>query len=330
MTPNETPKENSQPIFAIEENKVLDTQNLNPVRVSHSNYFGKFDFNTNSFPRKEKFLSNTYIGKSSISGYGAFASKDIDVGELIEECPALLLDTTFQKNKDWVLQRYGMTWDCNCEICRINGKTIALFGGNGLFYNHSEKPNAYLVQDYHLKLYRFYALSSIKKDEEITWYYGAGYAERLRNEKNNPNANNVPEGMQDAINSIKLGYQVYSQPNTGVSSNCPCKNRKKAVQNKTTDAVEVVAIKENVTFWEAAEASTKRYEERIKNGENVPVFRLTDIQSSNITMKDDDVAVIFDAIDNNNLQQSFNESNGSENTTPVFRSMVVPEKILND
>jgi len=341
MTPNETPKENSKPIFTTEENKVLDTQNLNPVRFSHSNYIGKFDFNTNSFARKEKFLSNTYIGKSNLSGYGVFASKDIDVGEIIEECPAVLLDTTFQKNQDWVLQRYGMTWDCNCEVCRVNGKTIAIFGGNGLFYNHSEKPNAYIVQDYHLKLYRFYALSPIKKDDEITWYYGMGYAERLRNEKNNPNANVVPEGMQDAINSIKLGHQVYSQPNAGVSPDCPCKNKKKAVQtsstgcsrNKTSDtveAVEVVATKDNVSFWEAAEASTKRYEERIKNGEIVPVVKLTDIQSSVVTINDDDDAVTSDVIDINNLQQSFNQTDSSENTTPVFRSMVVPEKILND
>ena len=52
--------------------------------------------------------------------------------------------------------------------------------GNFVCYNHSIQPNAYYTQDDYFKLLRMYAYKDIEKDEEITWYYSAGYSHYLR------------------------------------------------------------------------------------------------------------------------------------------------------
>jgi hypothetical protein len=202
MTPNqETPKSDADPIFSQENMKsregdmppVVNTQGI-PVRQSHSYYKGMFDHTTNSFARKERFINRTYAGKSQIDGYGVFAKEDIKAGEIIEECQAVLLDTTFPKNKDWVLGRYCMTWIANSEIDRVHGPTMSMMLGHGMIYNHSETPNSYVVQDTFMKVFTFYALTDIPKGTEITWYYGLGYAERLRNEGHITHSKFFPDG----------------------------------------------------------------------------------------------------------------------------------------
>lgn len=155
-------------------------------KKNHSTYMGGFDKIENKYARKEKLeKANTYIGQSPISGYGVFAGEDIKSGDLIEEIPVVILDSTFKENKDWVLQRYAFTWSCSCDICSKNGQSMCIPMGNGVCYNHADIPNAYYVQDTVMKLLRFYAFRDIKKDEEITWYYGDGYAQKLRDEKMN-------------------------------------------------------------------------------------------------------------------------------------------------
>jgi len=202
MTPNETPPSSDTPPVFSQENlqpqdgdmsPVTNKQGI-PVRTSHSYYKGMFDHNTNSFARKERFINRTYAAKSEIDGYGVFAKEDIKAGEIIEECQAVLLDTTFPKNKDWVLGRYCMTWVANSEIDRTHGPTMALMLGHGMIYNHSEIPNAYVVQDSYMKTFNFYALTDIPKGTEITWYYGIGYAQRLRSEGKITHSKFFPDG----------------------------------------------------------------------------------------------------------------------------------------
>ena len=172
-----------------------------PIRKSHSYYAGMFDAKNRRFAYKDTFApSKGIVKKSNISGYGVFAIEDIKAGDMIEECPAVLLDSTFSQNKDWVLNRYAFTWHANGEIDRVNGSTMALVLGNGMLYNHDDLPNAYFVQDAYLKVFRLYAISNIKTGDEITWYYGEGYANRLREERTMTSDHHIPEGYKEGSN----------------------------------------------------------------------------------------------------------------------------------
>jgi len=224
MTPNETPPsegENRQPVFSPEnlkskpdDMKPITNKEGIPVRKSHSYYQGMFDYNTNTFARKERFINRTYAGKSGVHGYGVFAKEDIKAGEIIEECQAVLLDTTFPNNKDWVLGRYCMTWLANSEIDKTYGPTMAMMLGHGMIYNHSEKPNAYVVQDTYMKVFTFYALTDIPKGTEISWYYGVGYAQRLKEEGKITHSRGVPDGLSNIPSGSANNLSGYAVPAT--------------------------------------------------------------------------------------------------------------------
>jgi hypothetical protein len=202
---NTVPQPNDEPVFRQElfiprqndEVKAKEyDQNGNLIRKNHSYFIGAYDKESRKFVVKEQLeRTKSYISKSPISGYGVFAKEDIKSGEIIEECPVVILDGTHSNNTDWVLNRYAFTWGCSCEICRTNGQSMCFPMGNGMVYNHADSPNAYYIQDSFYRLFRFYAFRDIKKDEEITWYYGPGYSERLKNEKKMTAPGIIPEGI---------------------------------------------------------------------------------------------------------------------------------------
>jgi hypothetical protein len=80
---------------------------------------------------------------------------------------------------------------------------MALVLGNGMIYNHSEKPNSYWNQDTALKYYSLHALTDINKDEEITWYYGAGYSMRLKMESAMTFERGTPEGWPPSGKNLR-------------------------------------------------------------------------------------------------------------------------------
>lgn len=175
-----------------------------PIRTNHSYFIGAFDKANNKFVVKDKLEEpKCYVARSPISGYGVFAKEDIKSGEMIEECPVVILDGTHNNNADWVLNRYAFTWSCTCDICVKNGQSMCIPMGNGMVYNHSDEPNAYYVQDSFFRIFRFYAFKDIKKDEEITWYYGNGYSLRLQKEKTLAPFGMPPEGVAANISNQK-------------------------------------------------------------------------------------------------------------------------------
>ena len=125
-----------------------------------------------------------YVAKSPIHGLGCFAKTNIYSGQFIEEVSAVILDTTTKRNKDWVITRYLFTWPCenNDPICNEHGPTFFVPTGNAMIYNHSDTPNSYWIYDKAMKRLFMAALRDISENEELTWYYGHGYAERLRND----------------------------------------------------------------------------------------------------------------------------------------------------
>ena len=164
-----------------------------------------------------RFIENLgYVGHSKIHGLGCFAKNDIISGQFIEEVSAIILDTTTRSNTDYVITRYLFTWPCeqNDAICTQHGPTFFIPTGNAMLYNHSDNPNAYWIYDKAMKRLFISSLRDIAKGEEITWYYGHGYAERLK-------ADPTGEGQ-----SMKPNPQ-----NKGCSS---CEERKQTQQTQQT------------------------------------------------------------------------------------------------
>lgn len=96
------------------------------------------------------------IRPSPIHGYGVFADEDIAADAVIEECPALTLQTQEE------LRNYTFNVDSK------NGLLL----GYGSLYNHSNSPNAAYAYSPQHNTMVFTARKPIKKDEEILIYYG--------------------------------------------------------------------------------------------------------------------------------------------------------------
>ncbi|OGM13447.1 hypothetical protein A3D84_01845 [Candidatus Woesebacteria bacterium RIFCSPHIGHO2_02_FULL_42_20] len=112
-----------------------------------------------------------FIAKSKIpkAGLGVFASEIIESGEVIEECPTLVLPRKdYPLVKKTVIRNYHFMW----------GKsTSAICFGYGSFYNHSYKPNATYKKNIKEQTIEFLALRDIDKGEEITVNYNYGKPE---------------------------------------------------------------------------------------------------------------------------------------------------------
>ena len=106
-----------------------------------------------------------YVGVSPIHGKGVFAARDINKGEVIGEYASRKTKQTSLQNKYVV------------EIFDEHGQFVEYrLGTNNLkFVNHSPDPNLDMGGD-DLKLV---ALRDIKKDEELTWYYGDEFEEDI-------------------------------------------------------------------------------------------------------------------------------------------------------
>ena len=175
------------PLQPVIEASIPPKPNNQGVPSSYAGYPGLFYTDPITKVSKKSVTSRfietlSYVGQSKIHGLGAFAKVNIPSGQLIEEVSAIILDTTTKYNKDYVITRYLFTWPCdhNDPICDEHGSTFMVPTGNAMIYNHSDNPNSYWIYDKAMKRLFFSALRDIAEGEELTWYYGHGYAERLR------------------------------------------------------------------------------------------------------------------------------------------------------
>lgn len=99
------------------------------------------------------------LKKSSIAGYGVYASKSFKKGEIIEECPVLFI------NKPSTTPYYNYVFSSS------DTENFFLPLGYGCLYNHAGLPNATWDYDEHNKLLIFSALKNLHKGEEIFIYY---------------------------------------------------------------------------------------------------------------------------------------------------------------
>jgi len=98
--------------------------------------------------------------KACFGDFGVFASKDIQEGEIIEECPVALRDHYDEKEDhfSYVVSDHGEQY------------VVTAFG-LGSLYNHKNIPNANWYFDTIEKILVIYALTDIKTNEEICINY---------------------------------------------------------------------------------------------------------------------------------------------------------------
>jgi len=110
---------------------------------------------------------NIEIRKSPIQGWGVFAKEDIKKGELLEEVPFLTLPLDPSEASSLFID-YRFNYPSGVE--KWIKQTIPF--GFACLYNHSDKSNAWWYTDLENEVFFFVAIKEIKKDEEITTYYG--------------------------------------------------------------------------------------------------------------------------------------------------------------
>lgn len=104
------------------------------------------------------------VRPSANIGYGVFAKEQIIKHEIIEVCHLIDINTELP----YILSDYRFQYVNRDTQKRLN--VIPL--GFGCIYNHSDKNNAMWRQHITEKLFEFYAIRDIDKDEEIFTKYG--------------------------------------------------------------------------------------------------------------------------------------------------------------
>ncbi|HEX8353551.1 MAG TPA: SET domain-containing protein [Pyrinomonadaceae bacterium] len=101
-------------------------------------------------------------------GRGVFASRAFGVGEVVEECPVVLLRKPYD-----VLHKELKTIVFHWQVPEGSAATQALALGYGSLYNHSNPSNLRYETDREALLMRFVAVRDIRPDEELTINYNA-------------------------------------------------------------------------------------------------------------------------------------------------------------
>lgn len=104
--------------------------------------------------------------ESPIHGLGVFATENIEKGEIIEECPFLILPIK-RGDINYTLIDYTFVWPKTNDW-----KSHIICLGYGSLYNHSENQNADWGSDLEKNVVKFFATKKINKGEEIFIYYG--------------------------------------------------------------------------------------------------------------------------------------------------------------
>lgn len=113
-----------------------------------------------------------YVASSALHGRGVFTTREFAVGELIEECPVLIIPADDRPYVDQTsFSGYYFEW---------KGGAGGLALGFGSLYNHSYRPNARYDPGKGHKTLRFTAVKAIKPGAEITINYNGSPTSRKK------------------------------------------------------------------------------------------------------------------------------------------------------
>ena len=110
-------------------------------------------------------IPGLYYGPSSLHGRGVFCTNDIEMGDIIEIAPVLVLPVQERKWLDQsLLYNYYMEWE----------GSVAIVLGYGCLYNHSDEPKATFILNIAERSVTFKALIDIRAQQEIRIHYHEG------------------------------------------------------------------------------------------------------------------------------------------------------------
>lgn len=121
------------------------------------------------------FENKIKLDYSPIHGRGIFATENIDIDQIVEICPLVVLDYRMRYHHDPMIWDYCFTQVCPCEDCKKHGGHFLMVLGYGQVYNHHDNNNADIKFDVKNKLAFIKSNREIKKGEEIFVSYGPGY-----------------------------------------------------------------------------------------------------------------------------------------------------------
>ena len=132
------------------------------------------------------FIRNkdVYIGKSSIEGYGVFAGSKINNNDIIQECPFIVVNKSYEPVSD-VVFTLNRASNIN-EFPHMENKN-GLVLGIGSMFNTALKPegmSAEWVIRPELNCVEYFATRDIEAGEEILLFYGSDWLERRKVDKN--------------------------------------------------------------------------------------------------------------------------------------------------
>ena len=142
---------------------------------NHDKKLRIFNFFMRSYYYVSKMKSVLYhhphieLRKSPIHGYGVFATEDIPADTILEEVSFIAVPDNVAR--DYVFQ-YPRGGTPLSETIGIRTEH-ALPLGYACIYNHSDNANASWRTDTNTRLFVFFTLSDIKKNDEIRTYYGS-------------------------------------------------------------------------------------------------------------------------------------------------------------
>jgi len=105
-------------------------------------------------------VGEVFVARSSVHGRGVFAARAFISGEVIEECPVLLVPA--ESVVALGLDGYCFEW---------TDEQVALALGYGSLYNHSWRPNARYDHDHDAGVVSYSAVRPIAAGDEITINY---------------------------------------------------------------------------------------------------------------------------------------------------------------
>ena len=109
------------------------------------------------------------IKKSPVHGWGVFALEDIEIGDMIEVCVYVPIETY---NEGDILTHYSFPYprvfgeikDSNKKIDKLIQVVVL---GYGSLYNHSLTPNVDYITNTELSVFEFISFKKITKGEEL-------------------------------------------------------------------------------------------------------------------------------------------------------------------
>jgi hypothetical protein len=141
------------------------------VWISYS--LSKDKFIDGKKPHLEVFPKAEVTIKWNGKRYGVFSDKDIKSGDVIEQVPALVLQTTFEhllneETRDLALASRTIKYPDVHEIFSELGHPMILPTGNFIVYNRASSPNSEFEYNRSFTSVVIRALQDIKEGEEIS------------------------------------------------------------------------------------------------------------------------------------------------------------------